>query len=360
MNPNPRRQFLREASAYSLASIVPFSPTPSFQLPAAIKPKRLKAGDTMGLISPSHFVSEEQLRKTIENMAQLGFRVKYTPNMLVRKGYLGGTDRQRADDINQMFADDSVSGIMCVTGGYGTTRLLPYLDYTLIRNHPKPLIGFSDITGLLYGIYSQTGLIGFHGPVGDSDYNEYTTKYFRQVLMEPQQELAYTSPENLNPEELIPLYMQGQEVAISQPVRITLAEGVAEGSLVGGNLTLVTTLCGTAYDVDMRGKIVFLEDVGEAPYRIDRMLTQLLLSPDKLPAAAGVVLGLFTNCEAEDEDRSFSLAQVLQDRLANLGIPVLYGLTFGHIRRNMTLPFGVRARLDASEKSLTLLASAVE
>lgn len=354
-----RRQFIKGVSASALAGFLPFSSANAHPNVSTLKPQRLKTGDTIGLISPSHFATEKQLRSTIQNMAQLGFCVKYTPNMLVRKGYLGGTDKQRADDINQMFADDSVAGIMCVTGGYGTTRLLPYLDYELIKSHPKPLIGFSDITGLLYGIYSQTGLIGFHGPVGDSDYNDFTTKYFRQVLMEPQQTLTYEQPENLSQEELVPLYLKGKAVNISQNTRITLSGGVAEGPLVGGNLSLVTALCGTAYDVDMRDKIVFLEDVGEAPYRIDRMLTQLLLSPDKLPAAKGIALGLFTNCEAEDENSSFSLAQVLQDRLASLGIPVLYGLTFGHIRRNMTLPFGVQARLDASAKDLTLSEAAV-
>lgn len=292
-------------------------------------------------------------------MEALGFRVRYTTNMLVRKGYLAGTDRQRADDINRMFADDGVAGIMCVTGGYGTTRLLPYLDYDLIRQNPKPLIGFSDITGLLYGIHKQTGLVGFHGPVGDSDYNDFTASYFKKVLMEPQQTLDYTQPQEVAPEELVPLYLRGEDVNISSPERITLAPGTVEGTLVGGNLTLLSSLCGTAYDLDMRDKIVFLEDVGEAPYRIDRMLTQLLLSPDKLPAAAGVVLGLFTNCEADDEETSFSLAQVLQDRLAGLGVPVLYGIHFGHIRRNATLPLGIMARLDASAKSLSLLETAV-
>lgn len=354
-----RRRFLQKSTAASLSGLLFSRFSSSVPAPAPIKPPRLKAGDTIGLITPSHYASEEQLRKTIANMEQLGFRVRYTPNMLVRKGYLAGTDRQRADDINRMFADDAIAGIMCVTGGYGTTRLLPYLDYDVIRQNPKPLIGFSDITGLLYGIHSQTGLVGFHGPVGDSDFNDFTTQYFRKVLMEPLPELVYEQPQGLTPEQLVPLYLEGEEVNISQPERITLSSGKAEGTLVGGNLTLVTSLCGTAYDLDMRDKIVFLEDVGEAPYRIDRMLTQLLLSPDKLPSAAGVVLGLFTNCEADDVETSFSLAQVLQDRLAGLSIPVLYGLHFGHIRRNATLPFGTRARLNADAKSVSVLEAAV-
>lgn len=329
------------------------------EIPPFIKPPRLRKGDTLGLITPSHYAREAQLHTTIDNMRQLGFGVKYTDNMLVRKGYLAGTDAQRADDINQMFADKSVAGLMCVTGGYGTTRLLPHLDYDLIRQNPKPLIGFSDITGLLYGIHNKTGLIGFHGPVGDSDFNEYTLHYFKKVLMQPQPSLVYAQPKGLTTEDLTPLYLQGKAVNISAPERHMLNPGVAEGTLVGGNLTLVTSLCGTEYDLDMRGKIVFLEDVGEAPYRIDRMLTQLLLSPDKLRTAAGIVLGLFTNCEADESDASFTLAQVLQERLSGLGIPVLYGLHFGHIRRNATLPLGVKCRLDAGSKSVTLLETAV-
>lgn len=354
-----RRHFFRQATAASITGLM----VPSLKTsppPATIKPARLKEGDTIGLISPSHYILEENLRESVENLGRLGFRVKYTENMLVRKGYLGGTDLQRADDINRMFADESVAGIMCARGGYGTTRLLQYLDYDLIRNNPKVLIGYSDITGLLYGLYRQTGLVCFHGPMGTSDYNEYTTKYFREVVMEPQSKLAYQNPEVISEKDLVPSYLEEEEnTKISSAELITLAPGSAEGTLVGGNLSLVAALCGTPYDVDMRDKIVFLEDVGEAPYRIDRMLTQLLLDPNKLPAAKGVVLGLFTDCEADDEETSFSLAQVLYDRLTSLGIPVLYGLMFGHIKHNATIPFGVEARLDASAKTLTLLEKAV-
>ncbi len=354
-----RRQFFRNATAASFSGLL----LPSLKgtaPPNLVKPAKLKTGDTIGLITPSRYLTEEKLRASVENLAKLGFRVKYTENMLVKKGYLGGTDQQRATDINRMFADEKVAGIMCATGGYGTTRLLPYLDYDLIRNNPKVLIGFSDITGLLYGLHRQTGLVCFHGPMGTSDFNEYTTQYFQQILMEPSNSLTYQNPENISEEELVPLYLQDEEdTTISTAELITLAPGVAEGTLVGGNLTLVSSMCGTPYDIDMRDKIVFLEDVGEAPYRIDRMLTQLLLDPEKLPAAKGIVLGLFTDCETDDEDKSFSLAHVLYDRLASLGIPVLYGLMFGHIKRNATIPFGTQARLDAGGKALSLLESAV-
>jgi muramoyltetrapeptide carboxypeptidase len=354
-----RRQFFRQASVASFTGLL--TPSLSTSSPSAtMKPARLREGDTIGLITPSRYLTEEKLRESVENLAKQGFRVKYTENMLVKKGYLAGTDQQRADDVNRMFADEQVAGIMCASGGYGTTRLLPLLDYDLIRNNPKVLLGFSDITGLLYGLHGQTGLVCFHGPMGTSDYNEYTTRYFREILMEPQNKMVYQNPKVVSPEDLIPLYLQDEEdTTVSTAELITLVPGAAEGTLIGGNLTLMTALCGTPYDIDMRDKIVFLEDVGEAPYRIDRMLTQLLLDPNKLPAAKGVVLGLFTDCEAEDEETSFSLAHVLYDRLTSLGIPVLYGLMFGHIKRNATIPFGIRARLDATAKTLTLLEKAV-
>ena len=330
--------------------------------PVTTKPPRLKAGDTIGLVTPATYLTEEQLREAIEQLAQLGFKVRYSPNMLVRKGYLGGTDQQRADDINEFFADESIDGIICGRGGYGSARILPYLNYEAIKTHPKVFVGYSDITAMLYAIYQKTGLVCFHGPMGTSDYNEFTTQYFKEVLMNPSSSLTYQNPV-LDP--VIPLVADGGEMdtdssgAISNPL-VTLVPGTAEGVLVGGNLSLVASLVGTAYDVDMRGKLVFLEEVGEAPYRIDRMLTQLLLDPTKLPSAAGVVLGVFSDCEAEDESKSLSLAQVLYDRLAGLGIPVVYGLSFGHIKQNATLPVGVRVRLDAGEKTLTLLEPAVQ
>ncbi len=355
-----RREFISGLAATT--SLLPLSPVAyaiSRTADEAVKPPRLRAGDTIGLVTPATYLTETQLRSAIDHFAELGLKVRYTPNMLVRKGYLAGTDRQRADDINQFFANDSIDGIICGRGGYGSARILPYLDYELIRNNPKVFMGYSDITAMLYALYGQANLVGFHGPMGTSDYNDYTTRYFREVLMNPRASLTYENPVA---EAVVPLTAHGQEPAtptvVADPL-ITLAPGTAEGVLVGGNLSLITSLCGTAYDVDLRDKLVFIEEVGEAPYRIDRMLTQLLLDPDKLPAAAGVVLGVFSDCEAKDESTSLSLAQVLYDRLAGLGIPVLYGLSFGHIKQNATLPMGVRARLDADKKTFTLLEAAV-
>ncbi|MDF9800375.1 muramoyltetrapeptide carboxypeptidase [Catalinimonas alkaloidigena] len=355
-----RRKFISNLSAS--ASALPFlglKPTKSdghlHAMAEKIIPERLQPGDTIGLLTPATYLTEEQLRNAVTALENLGFKVRYSPNMLVRKGYLGGTDKQRAEDINQMFADEEIDGIMCGRGGYGSGRILPYLDFDMIRNNPKPFIGFSDITALLYGFYGQAGLVCYHGPMGTSDYNEITTSYFKKVLMEPQNQLVYDNQE-IKPVLGLDVEEGELEVEMASPTQmITLTPGQAEGELIGGNLSLMSMLAGTQYDLDMQEKLVFIEEVGEAPYRIDRMLTQLLLDKNKLPAAAGIVLGVFNACEAEDEDDSLSLAQVLQDRLAGLNIPVIYGLSFGHIKQNMTLPFGINARLDASEKKLTLL-----
>ena len=351
-----RRHFITNLSAVAL----PFVANSRQALPTSLLadktiPSRLKPGDTIGLVTPATFLTEAQLRSAIASLEKLGFKVRYSPNMLVRKGFLAGTDEQRAEDINQMFGDDSIDGIMCGRGGYGSARILPLLDYDLIRNNPKVFIGFSDITAMLYGIYGQAGLVCFHGPVGTSNYIGITTDYFQKLLVDPPAQVVYDN-RGVKPDIDVEVNEEGIEVEIEKKLELlTLSPGVAEGELIGGNLSLISMLCGTDYDLDLRGKIVFIEDVGEAPYRIDRMLTQLLLAEGKLPAAAGVLLGVFSGCEADDLERSLSLAQVLQDRLAGLGIPVLYGLSFGHISQNMTLPFGIRARLDADQQQLTLL-----
>lgn len=356
-----RRKFLTTLGATSSLSAVPamlsFSNRQA-ELPL-IKPPRLKPGDTIGLVTPSTYITELQLREAIEAYEKLGFHVRYSPNMLVRKGYLAGTDKQRAEDLNAMFADESIHGIVCGRGGYGSGRILPYLNYDVIRTHPKVFVGFSDITALLYGIFGKTGLICFHGPMGGSDYNNYTTAHFKKVVMEPLAtcELRNDTLEQTPPNSLAEFLKETDKIVPDEV--LTLNPGVAEGQLIGGNLSLMAALNGTVYDLDFRDKLVFLEDVGEAPYRIDRMLTQLLHTEGKLQEAAGIVMGRFNDCEAEDLNGSLSLYEALHDRLSGLGIPVLYGLSFGHIEKNLTLPFGIRARLDTATQTLTLLETAV-
>jgi muramoyltetrapeptide carboxypeptidase len=244
-----------------------------------------------------------------------------------------------------MFLDPEVNGIMAVRGGYGCSRLLPLLDYEIIKSNPKALIGYSDITSLLYGIFSKTGLIGFHGPVGISTFNDYSITHFNNILMKTPQKYVMKNPS----EDIDQLYV--------------IKDGVAKGELVGGNLSVLVSLIGTEYDVDTKDKIIFLEDIGEEPYRIDRMLTQMRQS-GKFDNCSGVALGVFRRCDISKKnpefENSLTLREVLEDRLGDIGVPVIYGLSFGHIENKFTLPFGIMAELDTYNAKLTLLESSVE
>ena len=313
-----------------------------------LKPKRLRPGDTVGLVAPaSSSLEDEGTRYSIDLVRSLGFEVKQGAHIFDRQQYLAGEDRARADDVNAMFADDEVDAIFCLRGGYGTPRMLPYLDYELIRNKPKILLGMSDITGILTAIHTKTGVVGFHGPNASSNFSEYSLSEFKKVLMQP------------TPTALIgaaPPYESG-EGNIERSNRVThIRGGVAQGRLIGGNLTLVSILMGTEFEPDFRDRIVFLEDVHEAPYRIDRMLTQLLLA-GKLQQAAGIVFGKFT--DTETEGNTFSLEEVLRDRTADLDVPVIRGLMIGHVSEQTVVPIGIEAELDGDAGTLRLLEPAV-
>ena len=309
-----------------------------------VKPKRLKKGDLIGLISPGSYITKSMLEEAKTNLESLGLKVTYSNNILKKSGYLGGTDKERAEDVNAMFADKKVKAIVTVRGGYGCARILEMIDYEMIKKNPKIIMGYSDITSLLYGIYSKTGLVCFHGPVATSTFNEYSNNHMKNILFDVEEKYEMNNPRDK--EEQI----------------VVINDGIAEGELVGGNLSIVVSMVGTEYDIDLKDKILFLEDVGEEPYRIDRMLTQLLQGTN-LKQAAGIALGVFKNCEIDEDDpefqNSFTLLQVFKDRLGSLNIPVVYGLSFGHIADKFTLPFGIRARLDSSKKSITLLESSV-
>ncbi len=313
-----------------------------------IKPLRLKSGDTLGLIAPGSYISEDELKDSKENLEKLGYKVFYNERILAKTGYLAGNDKSRAEELNSMFADPKINGIICARGGYGCTRILPMLDYDIIRNNPKVLIGYSDITALLNGIYAETGLVTFHGPVGISSFNDFSVTYFNEVLVHPENNLVLISTKGED---------QREEDKIT-----TIVSGKSVGELMGGNLSVLNSLIGTKYDFSGEGKIVFLEEVGEEPYRIDRMLTQLIQS-GKFDKAAGIALGVFKDCEPKEKDpsfsTSFSLLEVLFDRLLNLNIPVIYGLSFGHIKNKFTLPIGIKAELDTINQTMTLLETAV-
>jgi len=309
-----------------------------------IRPKAIKPGDTFAIVAPaSRPNDDEALPKGKAAFEALGFKTKVFPHVHDwHLGYLAGKDADRAADLNAAFADDEVDAIICIRGGYGCHRMMDRLDYELIGKHPKLFIGYSDITALhiAMGIYSN--LITFHGPMIASEFareiSDFTKNNFLNMV---------TSSKPLG---TLPVDPEG-------PEPVTIAGGRAGGALAGGNLALTTDLFGTRYELDTKGKILLIEEIGDEPYQFDRVLTQLLLS-GKAQAAAGIVVGQCADCEHVEGrsgyDKSPKLGEVVQDRLGDLGIPVLYNVPFGHIKNIWTLPIGAKATLDADAKTLTL------
>jgi len=312
-----------------------------------IKPPRLMPGQTIGLVAPSSaFDDPEEIRAAQETIESLGFRVKLGQHVFRRHGYLAGTDEERAADLNAMFADPAIDGIFALRGGYGSSRLLPYLAYPQIQQAPKVLLGYSDITALLLAIHVKTGLVTFHGPIANQRFTPYALAEFRKVLCSPDKGGQVGAPPPFSTQP-------GQVERVNRVT--TIVAGKVHGALVGGNLTLLTHLLGTPYAPDLRGKILFLEDVGETVYRVDRMLTQLWLSGE-LAQVAGIVFGKFTDCKpAYSSAASLPLSDVLEERCRALGIPSMRGLMIGHIDDQTTLPIGCQVELDAAAGALTLV-----
>lgn len=344
-----RRQFtsrLKEAAFLSVLSSS-FAFSTAYRGPKKIKAKRLKKGDTVGIISPGSSIGDEELESAVSNIERMGFKVKLSKNARAKRGFNAGTDEQRLNDLHSMFADKQVDAVWCSRGGYGCSRLLPFIDYNLIKRNPKILIGYSDVTALIQAIHVKTGLITFHGPVGSSEVTEYNKQQIFSTLVDPK------------PNYSIPLAQDNLQNEQSNYKIEVLRPGKMTGTLTGGNLSLMAALAGTDYAMDAKGKLVFIEDIGEKPYRIDRMLTQLRQTIN-LDKAAGIALGIFVDCEAKPEASSLSLNETLRDRLASLNIPVIYGLSFGHILNQCTLPVGIKASLDTAEQSINLLEAAVK
>ena len=351
-----RRDFLRSASLSALAmGLVPrvegqAEPPSRSPLPSAPhKPHRLPQGSTLSLITPASSISEEQFERALFNVQSLGYVAKYSPRIRFRSRFLAGSDEDRLSDLHEAFKDPSVDGIWCIRGGYGTMRLLDRIDYRGLRPHLKPLIGYSDITALHMAFYRVLNWVSFHGPMAASELTPYTMSNFKALFQ--------GGGSNY---ELKPYQQSKSEEPAKAPTLLdksfTIVGGSASGRLVGGNLTMLNSLLGTPYAPNYKGCIVFLEEIDERPYKVDRLLTQLLLS-GLLNQAAGLVLGIFNDCEEEeffDPSNPVFLESVLKERLSALSIPVLYGLALGHVRDHATLPIGVRAHLDADQKSLTL------
>lgn len=308
------------------------------------KPPRLRPGDTVGLIEPAGFTEDRfDLALVLDTVRAMGLVPKPAPHVLKRYGYLAGTDRDRAADINAMFVDPEVHGIFAVRGGWGCARVLPFLDYATIRAHPKLLVGFSDITALHLALAARTHCPSIHGPNAANSWGALSWDSFRRLAFEA------ATPTYRNP--------PGREDRLVQRAdRIrTFHPGKARGPLLGGNLTVLAALMGTPYLPDFTGAILFLEDIGEAEYRIDRMFTQLALG-GVLGKVAGVVFGQCTRCSGGEANYSgFTLSEVLDQHLAPLGVPAFQGAQIGHIANQFSMPMGIPAEIDASEGAIRIL-----
>lgn len=335
---------------HALASLtLPLFATPD-NPPALIKPKVLRPGDTVGLITPATAVTDPDAIAKAERTAKFfGLKPRFARNVRKRSGYLGGSIAERIADIHEMFSDPEIRGVFCMRGGYGAGQLLDKIDYDVIRRNPKIFVGYSDITTLHLAIHKRTGLVTFHGPVMSSAFTPYTQEHYRKALFSTDALGTLTNPNESN--ALRPSHMLR-----------TVRPGKARGRLIGGNLSLVAATMGTPFEVDTRGCILFIEDVDEQPYSVDRMLTQLRLA-GKFDQAAGLVFGECADCRPREYKPSFdstlSLGEVIDSILGDLKIPVFYGLTIGHTDDQLTLPEGVQATLDADKGTLTIEEPAV-
>lgn len=312
-----------------------------------IKPPRLSPGDLVAMVNPAGATAHRvEVEIVTESLEALGLRVKHGRHLLDRYGYLAGTDVERADDLNRQVTDPEVRGVVAVRGGWGCARILPLTDFDALREQPKVLVGYSDVTALLLGVHARTGLVTFHGPVGLGPWNSFTVDYFRRVLFQAEA-VTFRNPERRG-DNLVQVHDRIQ----------TIRSGTARGRLLGGNLTVLTALLGSSYLPDWKGCILFLEDIREEIYRVDRMLTQLKLA-GILEQAAGFVFGKCTDCDPSQSYGSLTLDQLFDDHIKPLGIPAFHGAMIGHITEKFTLPVGVEAELDASAGTIRLLEGAV-
>jgi len=334
-----RRGFLGATGA---ASALPLAAAAERKL---VRPKALRPGDTVGLITPSSYVSDPDRLALAERTARyFGLVPKLGKNVRKREGYLGGGIQERLEDLHAMFRDPEIRAVFAIRGGYGAAQLLDAIDYDLIRSHPKIFLGYSDITALHLAIQKRAGLVTFHGPITLSRFTPYTQTCFRKALFSTEPLGRITNPPD------------SDALRPAHTLR-AVRPGRARGPLIGGNLTLISTTMGTPYEIETAGRILFLEDVDEQPYSIDRMLTQLRLA-GKLSGAAGIVFGECQDCRPRDFKPSYestlSVGEVVDEILGRLRVPVLSGLTIGHTDDQLTLPLGVMAELDADKGELVI------
>jgi len=308
------------------------------------KPKKLSNGDTIGIISPASSPDDlSRINKGATYFEKLGYHVEVGKNVGKYSGYLAGSDEERIEDLHCMFANKKVRAIICVRGGYGSPRLLDKIDYQLIKKNPKIFVGYSDITALQLAFLRRANLITFGGPMVAVDFhgeiNQYTEENFWRTITSTKKNGKITLPEN----EMFQ----------------ALTSGKAEGEITGGNLSLVLALLGTKYLPKMKDKILFLEDIDEAPYKVDRMLNQLSIS-GMIKKISGLILGEFTDCEEKEVDKkTLTLEEVLQKYLGELNIPVIKNFPHGHRKANYTIPYGIKTKMNADKGYVEFIESAV-
>jgi muramoyltetrapeptide carboxypeptidase len=350
-SPLPRRALLGGLVGVPLVLGLPAAAPAQTARPRSmpmLRPPRLQTGDIMGLVAPSgaSFDPDEEAYGD-ENVRALGFVPRRGRHTMDQFGYLAGRDEDRAADINAMFADPMVKAILCTRGGWGAARLLRHLDYGLIRANPKPVIGLSDVTGLHLALQARAGLVSFHGPTAAGAWGPIAVASLKEVLMQAGTP-TWSAPRS---EEARLVPRRWRTVAITP--------GVAQGRLIGGNLTVLSALVGTPFMPDLKGAILMLEDINEAEYRIDRMITHLSLA-GLLDGIAGFVFGQCTDCtDSGGGYGGFTLSTILQQHIKPLGVPAFYGAAFGHIADQPLLPLGCDVELDANARTLRLLAPAV-
>ena len=346
-----RRQFIAATAAPIAAGAVLGARSATAASPQAplLKPRRLQPGDTVGVVAPATATFQQvELDIVRESLEGLGLNVRMGEHVMNRYGSLGGADRDRAADINRFFGDRDVKAVLPTRGGWGSARLLPLLDFDLIRKNPKILLGYSDITALLNGIHARTGLVTFHGPNGGGRWDSYSLDWTKRVLFAGEA-ATFSNPKTTNDRNVL--------TQIEHRTR-TITAGTARGRLLGGNLSVLSGILGSPYVPSFDGAILFLEDVEEQPYRVDRMMTSLKLA-GVLQRVRGVVFGTCLDCNPGPGFASFTLEEILNDHLKPLGVPAWQGAMVGHGMPQWTLPVGMEVEVDASAGTVKMVEGAV-
>lgn len=309
------------------------------------KPKRLNKKDVIGIISPASAPDEfSRVERGAKYLESLGYRVKVGDNINKSHGYLAGNDQERLDDLHSMFKDKSVKAIFTLRGGYGAFRLLDNIDYRLIKNNPKIFVGYSEITALQMAFLEKAGLISFAGPMVAVDFYDEVSPFTNEMFWE-----TITSNKKLGKIK----YPENQKLPFLQ-------KGSASGRIVGGNLAVFTHLLGTPYFPNLTGKILLIEDIGELPYRVDRMLNQLRLA-GVFKKVKGIILGRFVDCHEHDPNKkTLTLGEVISDYITPVKVPSIYTFPHGHIKDFVTIPFGLKVNLNATKGTVEFAESAVK